>query len=180
MVKSTRFCQLYNVYMVQFVNNILVFFFLSWISIYRTYSIDFYWSLTIVVIARFIFFRIYRSIAFDKSEPELQTISHKKVIRLNIYLFLYYLYVLINLQEKINVVLFFVSNAMLRTDILLIRVQKHATFRDMIRSNLLVFSGLGSYMLFKALYHIPIQEDFMLVQYVAGLSILLIVYGFVY
>jgi hypothetical protein len=98
MVNSTRFCQLYNVYMVQFFNNILIFLFLSWISIYRIYSIDFYWSLTIIIIARFIFFRIYRSIALDKSEPHYEIISHRKIIKLNIYLLFYYLYVLVNLQ----------------------------------------------------------------------------------
>lgn len=67
MYKSIRFSQLYNIYMVQFVNNIVIFIFLSWISIYRAYSIDFYWSLTIIIIARFIFFRIYRMIALDTS-----------------------------------------------------------------------------------------------------------------
>jgi hypothetical protein len=165
--------------MVQFVNNILVFLFLSWISINRAYAIDFYWSLTIIVIARFIFFRIYRSIALDKREPEQESISHKRVIRLNVFLFLYYLYVLINLQEKINVVLFFVSNAMLRTDILLIKVQRDVSVKNIIRSNLIVFGILGVYIIVRALYSMAIHEDLMLLQYVAGLSFLLNIYGFI-
>jgi hypothetical protein len=88
--------------------------------------------------------------------------------------------VLINLQEKINVVLFFVANAMLRTDILLIKVQSHVSVKNIIRSNLLVFCALGGYIVFKVLYHIIIEEDFMLVLYVAGLSFLLTIYGFIY
>jgi hypothetical protein len=180
MVKSTRFCQLYNIYMVQFLNNILVFLFLSWISIIRSYAIDFYWSLTIIVIARFIFFRIYRSIAFERTEPEHESISYKRVIRLNAFLFLYYLYVLINLQEKINVVLFFVSNAILRTDILLIKVQRYLSVKNIFRSNLIVFGTLGGYVILKALYSMAIHEDLRLFQYVLGLSFLLTIYGFIY
>lgn len=156
MVKSTRFCQLYNVYMVQFINNILIFFFLGWISINRPYTIDFYWSLIIIIIARFIFFRIYRSIALDKSEPHYEAISHRKVIKLNIYLLFYYMYVLANLEEKINVVFFFVCNAMLRTEILLIKVQKAVSVKNIIKNNLIVFTGLGGYVLFNIFNYLPI------------------------
>lgn len=154
MFKSVRFSQLYNVYMVQFVNNIVIFIFLSWISIYRTYSIDFYWSLTIIIIARFIFFRIYRMIALDTSEPEYEVRSHRRIIKLNLYLFFYYLYVLNNLQEKINVVLFFVCNTMLRTQIMLIKVQRDMSIRNIIKNNLIVFALLGCYILFRFLNNI--------------------------
>lgn len=137
--------------MVQFVNNIVIFFFLSWISIYRTYSIDFYWSLTIIIIARFIFFRIYRMIALDTSEPQYESRSHRRIIKLNIYLFFYYLYVLNNLEEKINVVLFFVCNTMLRTEIMLIRVQRQLSVRNIFKNNLLVVAMLGCYLAFRVL-----------------------------
>lgn len=87
---------------------------------------------------------------------------------------------LINLQEKINVVLFFVSNAMLRTDILLIKVQRHVSVKNIIRSNLMVFGALGGYLFVKALYSIALREDLMLLLYVAGLSFLLTLYGLIY
>ena len=99
---------------------------------------------------------------------------------MNVFLFLYYLYVLINLQEKINVVLFFMSNAMLRTDILLIKVQRHVSVKNIIRSNLIVFGILGGYVIVRALYGMAVHEDLMLLQYVAGLSFLLTIYGFIY
>lgn len=157
MVKSIRFSQLYNIYMMQFLNNIVIFIFLSWISIYRTYSIDFYWSLTIIIIARFIFFRIYRMIALDNSEPQYETRSHRRIIKLNIYLFFYYLYVLNNIEEKINVVLFFVCNTMLRTEIMLIKVERDISIRNIVKNNLVVFAMLGCYLIFRMLNHLPVH-----------------------
>ena len=55
--------------MTQFLNNILVFLFLCIISISRNYSVDFYWSLIIIITARYIFFRISKKIALSRPNP---------------------------------------------------------------------------------------------------------------
>jgi len=163
--RSVIFCQLYNVYMVQFVNSVIVFAFLIYVSIQRSYSIDFYWSLIIIIVARYrlclsryVFFRIYRAIVLGQQQPRYETISVRKIFKLNLFLFCYYFYVVANLHHKVNVVFFFVANAMLRTEILLIKIQRNSSLKNLLRYNLIIFTLLSGYVVSRVINHESVRE----------------------
>lgn len=84
--------------MIQFINNIIVFLSLCFVSIKRNYTIDFYWSLIIIITARYIFFKIYKKIVLDRLNIEHEKISYKKIIKYNLFLLIYYVLVIINIE----------------------------------------------------------------------------------
>jgi hypothetical protein len=53
------------------------------------------------------------------------------------FLFAYYLYVVFNVVEKLNIVVFFLCNAMLRTEMLLLKVEGwRLGLRSVVKANL--------------------------------------------
>jgi len=69
-LKSYIFAKLYNVYMSLVANNSVVFMILCYISISRNYTIDFYWSLIVIIIARYSFFSIYNRVALEEGHHQ--------------------------------------------------------------------------------------------------------------
>ena len=87
------FGKLFNTYVCLLVNNVIIFVMMCMASLLDNFTLNLYWSLLIIIVNRYTFFTIYRSIVME-AEGGVTKPSIWQMMPFNVYVLPYYLYVL--------------------------------------------------------------------------------------
>lgn len=130
------FGKLFNTYVCLLVNNVIIFVMMCMASLLDNFTFNLYWSLLIIIVNRYTFFTIYRSIVME-AEGGVTKPSIWQMMPFNVYVLPYYLYVLGEISEKNSLFVFMLANSMFRVETLLF---KHARINPkLLLSKLVIF-----------------------------------------